>query len=252
MSIELTLTYSTTSKRTSLKRQADPRLAQPGEASKRARVVEVPLIAPGRIPQGKPPEEWPPELVSELILAAMKNFPPALPPHLIDVAETPLSMWPERLANPGVHAKLSAMDAAEKADESEAVESSMTATAMRNKALMNAKPLHKAVIKALADDALLRLLEGESAGWLARTGIVSRLVAVSDVAGQELETEFVKHVLEKYSERHALAIQYLHELMVQESMAQVCAVRVCVCAHALSCVYVCVIAKEHAVLAQTC
>ena len=54
-----------------------------------------------RIPKGTPPEEWEPELVSELILAAMKNLPPALPPHLIDVADTPLSMWPDRLANPG-------------------------------------------------------------------------------------------------------------------------------------------------------
>ena len=33
---------------------------------------------------------------------------------------------------------------------------------------MNAKPLQKAVIKALADDALLRLLEGETAGWACR------------------------------------------------------------------------------------
>ena len=58
-----------------------------------------------RIPQGKSPEEWPAELVSELIVTSMKNLPPALPPHLIDVADTPLSMWPKRLANPGAHAK---------------------------------------------------------------------------------------------------------------------------------------------------
>lgn len=153
------------SKRGASKRQADPRLAQGGDVSKRARVVEAPLIPLDRLPKGTPPEEWQPELVSELILAAMKNYPPALPPHLIDVADTPLSMWPERLANPGAHAKTSAMDAADKADEIEAAESSQTATAIRNKALMNAKPLQKAVIKALADDALLRLLEGESAGW---------------------------------------------------------------------------------------
>ena len=151
-------------KRAGSKRQADPRLEQASDVSKRARVAEAPLIPLARIPQGKAPEEWPAELVSELIVAAMKNFPPALPPHLIDVADTPLSMWPERLANPGAHAKEDGVAKGE--EEAEAAESSNTATTIRNKALMNAKPLTKAVVRALSEDALRRLLlEGESAGW---------------------------------------------------------------------------------------
>ena len=152
------------SKRAGSKRQADPRLEQASDVSKRARVAEAPLIPLARIPQGKAPEEWPAELVSELIVAAMKNFPPALPPHLIDVADTPLSMWPERLANPGAHAKEDGVAKGE--EEAEAAEYSNTANTIRNKALMNAKPLTKAVIRALSEDALRRLLlEGESAGW---------------------------------------------------------------------------------------
>jgi hypothetical protein len=46
--------------------QVDPRLAQRGDAIKRARIAEAPLIPLSRIPQGKPPEEWEPELVSGL------------------------------------------------------------------------------------------------------------------------------------------------------------------------------------------
>jgi hypothetical protein len=157
------------SKRAS-KRQVDPRLEQASDVSKRARVAEAPLIPLARIPQGKAPEEWPAELVTELIVAAMKNFPPALPPHLIDVAETPLSMWPERLANPGAHAKEDGVAKAE--EEAEAAESSITATAIRNKALMNAKPLTKSVIRVLSEDALRRLLlEGEHAGWQVRVRV---------------------------------------------------------------------------------
>eukprot|EP00961_Rhodomonas_salina_P071057 954114-Rhodomonas_salina.1 len=86
----------------------DPRLVgdQEGKSSKRHRSNQsLPLIAPERIPKDKPLEEWDPELVSDLVMAAMVNYPPALPPHLIDVAETPLSMWPERLAYPSLHAK---------------------------------------------------------------------------------------------------------------------------------------------------
>ena len=78
-----------------------------------------------------------------MILAAMKKYPPALPPHLIDVADAPLHMWPERLAHPGQHAKLPLADAAEKADEGGGAESSQTVAAIRNKALMSAKPLNK-------------------------------------------------------------------------------------------------------------
>lgn len=54
----------------------------------------------------------------------------------------------------------------------------------------------------------------------ARTPVVARLLALSDVGGQELEADFVKHVLERYSERHALVIQYLHELILQDGFAQ--------------------------------
>ena len=50
--------------------------------------------------------------------------------------------------------------------------------------------------------------------------MVARLVACSDVGGQELEAEFVKHVLERYHERHALGIQYLHELILQDATGQ--------------------------------
>lgn len=80
-----------------------------------------------------------------MILAAMKKYPPALPPHLIDVADAPLHMWPERLAHPGQHAKLAASlaDAGEKGDEGGGAESSQTVAAIRNKALMSAKPLNK-------------------------------------------------------------------------------------------------------------
>jgi hypothetical protein len=62
-----------------------------------------------------------------------------------------------------------------------------------------------------------KLIDAAAACVLAaRTGVLARLVASSDVGGQEIEAEFVKHVLERYSERHALGIQYLHELMLQE------------------------------------
>jgi hypothetical protein len=158
--------------------------------------------------------------MAELILAAMINLPPALPPHLIDVADTPLSMWPERLAHPGAHAKADARDAADKGEEGEGSESAQTATAIRNKALMSAKPLPKATMKALADDALLRLLDGESSGWSARTKVVAQLMASSDIGGEELEDALVQHLLQHYALRHPLAIQYLHQIIMQESMAQ--------------------------------
>ena len=208
------------SKRGAVNRQTDPRLQ--GDANKRARLGEAPLIDLSRIPDGKPPEEWGPDLVSELILAAMKNFPPALPPHLIDVADTPLSMWPDRLAHPGVHARVDGLDAVERGEEGDggSPESTQTATSIRNKALMNAKPLPKATVKALAEDALLRLLEGESSGWASRTGVVARLMAASDIGGQDIESDLVAHVLAAYAQRHSLAIQYLHEVYMQDNMAQ--------------------------------
>ena len=50
-----------------------------------------------------------------------------------------------------------------------------------------------------------------------RTCVVSRLLASSEVASKELENEFVQHVLACYKERHDLAVQFLHELMMQVS-----------------------------------
>jgi len=78
------------------------------------------------------------------------------------------------------------------------------------------------VIQALSHDALLRLLKAEAAGWGARTAVVARLVASSIVAttnapDEVLERELVTHVLEKYGERHGLATEYLHQLLIQDT-----------------------------------
>ena len=51
--------------------------------------------------------------------------------------------------------------------------------------------------------------------WQARTCVVSRLMASGEGGGKELEIEFVQHVLACYKERHDLAVQFLHELMMQ-------------------------------------
>ncbi|KAJ1471600.1 hypothetical protein T484DRAFT_1843482 [Baffinella frigidus] len=85
--------------------RVDPRLPS-DPADKRARAPVAPLVAPERIPKNTPLEEWPADLVTFLVMEAMVNYPAAgLPPHLIAVAETPLSMWPERLAFPSVAAE---------------------------------------------------------------------------------------------------------------------------------------------------
>ncbi len=78
------------------------------------------------------------------------------------------------------------------------------------------------VIQALSHDALLRLLKAEAAGWGARTAVVARLVASSIVGStnapdEVLERELVTHVLEKYAERHGLATEYLHQLLIQDT-----------------------------------
>ena len=78
------------------------------------------------------------------------------------------------------------------------------------------------MIQALSHDALLRLLKAEAAGWAARTAVVARLVASSIVAttnapDEVLERELVTHVLENYGERHGLATEYLHHLLIQDT-----------------------------------
>ncbi|EKX45654.1 hypothetical protein GUITHDRAFT_108531 [Guillardia theta CCMP2712] len=165
-----------------VKRQADPRL-QDASANKRARNAPAPLIELERIPQGKPPEEWPPELVTELVLAAMVNFPPALPPHLIDVADTPLGMWPERLAFPGAHAK--PMNEASRDAEAAEDASAASVSSIRSKALQSARPLKKETIQQLMQEAVLRVLHGESAAWSIRNNVLAKLIAMGDVCEQK-------------------------------------------------------------------
>jgi len=195
-----------------VKRQADPRL-QDVSANKRARNAPAPLIDLERIPQGKPPEEWPPELVTELVLAAMVNFPPALPPHLIDVADTPLGMWPERLAFPGAHAK-PINDAAREAEVAEDA-SAANVSSIRSKTLQSARPLKKDTIQQLTQEAVLRILHGESAAWSIRNNVLAKLIAMGDVC-EGLEEEIVKYLLVAYAERHELAVQILHEVYLSE------------------------------------
>jgi len=185
-------------------RSADPRLAE--SAAKRARGPVPPLISPDRIPKDTPLEEWPAELVTLLVMEAMQNYPPALPPHLIAVQETPLGMWPERLAYPSTAADdKGSKDEGEGDDKGE--EGAKTAASLRAKALNNAKPLKKEAVRALAADALARIMLAEGAGWDARAPVLARLVATSD-AGVEVERALVDHVLTAYKERHELAMQY--------------------------------------------
>jgi hypothetical protein len=95
-----------------------------------------------RLTLDRPLEEWPAQMVAELIVAAMPNYPPALPPHLIDVADTPLQMWPQRLAFPSLGAK---QQQAEEG-EGEVVRTSAAET-MRNKVLSQSRPLKKETVR---------------------------------------------------------------------------------------------------------